>query len=130
MGCFSFLFDISYLPYDIINNGKFNDSDVVNHEEAKVIVSNYSYGIGVGRAALEMLAMGLKVIIAGKHYGGVLTSDELFERHTLHNMNSTLQTGGDVMEDFKKLEDSDWKVDIEKIDMRNRINDYLEILLK
>lgn len=54
----------------------------VSQEEAWRIVSRYSYGIGVGRCALEMMSLGLKVVLSGAHFGGIITTpDELAVQH-------------------------------------------------
>ena len=54
------------LKFDTMSQGKFNGQGDFNWNEAIEIVSEYEYGIGVGRSAIEMLAMGMKVIIAGR----------------------------------------------------------------
>jgi hypothetical protein len=39
-------------------------------------VSRYRFGIGVGRCALEMMALGLRVMVAGAEFGGLATTPD------------------------------------------------------
>src|SRR5690606_33289480 len=46
---------------DRLSNNYYKGQRLHNQQEVWSILSNYSYGIGVGRCALEMLGMGMKV---------------------------------------------------------------------
>jgi hypothetical protein len=80
------------LAFDHISVGRFNFKTKVDHEEALRMVSRYRYGIGVGRCALEMQALGLKVVIAGQKFGGIITNDREFNLQTETNMNGRIIT--------------------------------------
>lgn len=86
-----YLLDAGY-KLDIISKGLFNDNQKVSQELAWTMISNYKYGIGVGRCALEMYHLGLKVVIAGAKFGGLLASDNDFEVQQSTNFNSRLIT--------------------------------------
>lgn len=77
--------------FDTLSHGKFNGFPI---ETADVhgIIQGYKYGIGVGRCALEMLAQGLHIIVAGAEFGGIMVSDADFEAQTLTNMNGRVTT--------------------------------------
>lgn len=64
---------------DVISDGTFNGTTPVSQEEAWSIASRYRYGVGVGRAALEMHALGLRVIYAGADFGGIATTPAEWE---------------------------------------------------
>lgn len=66
---------------------------VKDQREALKLVSEYRYGIGVGRCALEMMAIGLKVLIFGKDFGGLILSQQDFERQREANFNANVITG-------------------------------------
>lgn len=68
-------------------------SCVESQDEALSRVAQYRYGIGVGRCALEMMAIGLKVLIFGKGLGGLVLSGDDFERQREANFNSNVVTG-------------------------------------
>lgn len=64
---------------DYISLNQFNgDGKKLTQEECWKIISGYKYSVGVGRCALEMMALGLKVMFVGKHFGGIMTDDEDF----------------------------------------------------
>lgn len=120
------------LDFDIISFGMFNDSrHVMTREDALREVAKYRFGIGVGRAALEMLGLGLRVLVVGNQYGGPILSREDFESHRLANINSRLhKSGSDPVSDIKKLEKSDFYVKKSFISMRNPeiITEYQKII--
>lgn len=64
------------IPFDCISKDKFNGSEPVTRAQALARIRCYSYGIGVGRCAQEMYAMGLKVLIAGSAIGGLVMRQE------------------------------------------------------
>lgn len=68
-------------------------SGVKDQREALSRVSQYRYGIGVGRCALEMMEMGLKVMIYGKDMGGLILSEEDYEIQRAANFNANVITG-------------------------------------
>ena len=68
------------LKFDVI-------AGVGDQEEALQRVAKYRYGIGVGRCALEMMAMGMKVLIFGKDFGGIIRSGKDFKRQQAVNFN-------------------------------------------
>jgi len=59
------------LQMDVISKGQFNGTPI-DRERTFRILSKYRYGIGVGRCALEMYALGIRVIIAGDEFGGIV----------------------------------------------------------
>lgn len=82
-------------------------SGVANQQEALQRVSRYHYGIGVGRCALEMMAMGMKVLIFGKDLGGLILSEADFERQRAANFNANVITGvSSLSEAIDRVEES------------------------
>jgi hypothetical protein len=70
-------FNRNNYPLDLIQDGHYNYNPLSSdpHE----ILSHYTWGVGVGRCALEMLAIGLNVMVSGEHFGGIVSSyDDLF----------------------------------------------------
>lgn len=63
------------LKLDYICDGLFNGVKPVNQQEAWDIISTYEYGVGVGRCAMEMWALGLKIMIAGNQFGGIVIDE-------------------------------------------------------
>lgn len=68
-------------------------SGVADQHDALHRVARYRYGIGVGRCALEMMAIGLKVLIFGKDFGGLILSEADFEKQQAANFNANVMTG-------------------------------------
>lgn len=85
------------IPFDTISRNIYNGK-VVTQEEALSIVSTYQYGIGVGRCALEMFALGLKTFIAGRRVGGLITNDREYIKQQEVNMNSRIWTYSDQIQ--------------------------------
>lgn len=82
-------------------------SGVGSQQEALNMVSRYRYGIGVGRCALEMMAMGMKVLIFGKDLGGLILSDADFSRQQEANFNANVITGvSSIAEGIDRIEES------------------------
>lgn len=99
-------------------------------EECLEIVSGYEIGIGVGRAALEMIAMGLKVIIAGRHYSGPILNQKDFEMQWKSNCNSDVGITGVINfeKDVNKIREAE-AVDPLQVDMRNFASKYVEEII-
>lgn len=89
---------------DLISMGRFNDKPI-RQAEAHEIINEYSYGIGVGRCALEMYAMGLKVLVAGERFGGVALTLADYLAHQSVNFNGRVRTGDAEICDCIKLID-------------------------
>lgn len=80
------------LTMDYISDGCFNGDKKVSQEEAWKIISTYKYGIGVGRCALEMYALGLKVLIAGNQFGGIVIDEADWNVQEKTNFNGRVIT--------------------------------------
>lgn len=82
-------------------------SGVSDQREALSRVSQYRYGIGVGRCALEMMAIGMKVLIFGKDLGGIIRSTGDFDRQRAANFNGNVMTGvTSLAEAIDRIEES------------------------
>lgn len=76
------------IELDTIANNLFNGRQKLKDQsEVWNKVKQYEYGIGVGRCALEMYALGLKVLIAGREFGGIVTCGAEFEQQLQTNFN-------------------------------------------
>lgn len=104
--------------FDTLSFSKYNGGKIrLTQKECWDIVSRYEYGVGVGRSAIEMLCMGLKVIIGGKGYGGNVTADN-FQNHWDVDFDSSYYGEGDNYVTILRR----------VFDMRNYINDYIKII--
>lgn len=74
-------------------------SGVKDQEAALSQVSQHRLGIGVGRCALEMMALGMPVMIFGKALGGLILSEEDFRRQSEANFNGNVTTGAASIEE-------------------------------
>lgn len=78
---------------DVISNSRFNnDRKILSQTEIWQIISRYKYGIGVGRCAMEMYALGLKVLISGAHFGGLCMNETDFDQQHKTNINGRIIT--------------------------------------
>jgi hypothetical protein len=77
---------------DTITNDRYNGRPIKNRQELFTALGSYAYGVGVGRCALEMYALGLKVLIAGNGVGGVCLNDEAWSVQLGTNFNARLAT--------------------------------------
>lgn len=77
---------LAHLNFDVVSGQQ-------NQAASLKLVAQYRYGIGVGRCALEMMAMGLKVLIFGKSFGGLILSPADFDRQREANFNGNIITG-------------------------------------
>jgi len=76
------------LKFHSISNGIYTHdggNDMVTQQEAWEIVNTYRYGIGVGRCALEMMSMGIRVMIAGHRFGGIIADVGDYHMQRLSN---------------------------------------------
>lgn len=80
------------IVYDSLSYNLFNGEVKYTREEGLRLVSTYQYGIGVGRCAQEMMALGVKVLIGGIRFGGIITTEEEYEQQLSTNMNGRLHT--------------------------------------
>ena len=92
---------------DTISKGRVGKRRATQEEIWYEIVANYSYGIGVGRCALELLGMGIKTIISGRQFGGILLNKGDFSTQLQTNLNGMYTTGVMTIEEaFKSLPQS------------------------
>lgn len=59
---------------DVISNGRMG-SRQLTQSEAWEVISHYRYGVGVGRCLLEMQALGLRVLVSGVEFGGLMADE-------------------------------------------------------
>ncbi len=113
----------------VISNNKVNGNGEYTREELLDILKDYSYGIGVGRSLLDMLAIGLKCLVVGRFYGGTILNDSDFFHHQKTNFNGQFQsTTKRIDEDIKNLIASDYIVDRKNLDMRSYLDNYVNLI--
>jgi hypothetical protein len=79
---------------DILSKGKLNNNGpTLTQEESWRLMQSYSYGIGVGRCALEMYTLGLRVLISGEHWGGLCLDQSDWATQVRTNFNGRVITG-------------------------------------
>ncbi len=104
---------------DTLSHNQWSESsNILSRDEQFQIINLYTYGIGVGRCALEMGALGLKVLIYGNKLGGVILNKTDAAIQTSTNFNSALTTGGNSLRTcLRRLPDA--------IPATNTIQDWL-----
>lgn len=83
---------------DRISADKFNGQYRVSHTEALEIVSQYRYVFAVGRCALEAYALGCKVLIYGRQFGGIVATAKDADEQAATNFNSRKFTFSDDLD--------------------------------
>lgn len=81
-----------HIPFATITYDKLNGKTPVTQEEALKFISTFKYGVGVGRCAQEMMALGVKVMIAGIKVGGLITNEQEYQKQLATNMNGRVWT--------------------------------------
>jgi hypothetical protein len=77
---------------DVISKGRLNDGEHLSREQALDLIASYPYGVGVGRCAMEMQAIGLRVLIAGDAVGGLIMDDLDHAQQIKTNHNGRIAT--------------------------------------
>lgn len=89
---------------DVISKSRLNGQNpILSQEESWKLISQYQYGIGVGRCALEMYQLGLKVLISGEHWGGLCMDSEDYFIQQRTNFNGRTITGTRDLEEALEL---------------------------
>lgn len=115
-------FDSIGVQFDWISNNRFRDKGPkLSQQECWDIISQYKYGVGVGRCYMEMAAMGLKCIIAGNDIGGIVTSEYEHRRQVDTNYNARYHTfSKDLRTLLENIDDA--------IPMYESIHDNLDLI--
>lgn len=69
--------------------------DILNEpDQAKALrrIKGYSYGVGVGRCALEMMALDVRVMLSGQKFGGIITNADEWAVQSSQNFNGRVIT--------------------------------------
>jgi hypothetical protein len=65
--------------FDTISGNKLNwVGEVLSRDQMFNLLAKYRYGIAVGRAALELGALGIKTMICAEKFGGIITNEKEF----------------------------------------------------
>lgn len=102
-----------YIKFDIISDGLYKGRPIDNPHK---IVSQYKYGIGVGRSALEMWALGLKVLVCGQRFGGLVMNESDFKAQQAINCNGRVTTYCDEIEPCIKNIERSYIPEVPKMD--------------
>lgn len=76
---------------DVLSENKLNGEPIAQSDVFKT-VARYRTGIGVGQCALQMMGMGLRVLIAGDSFGGIVTNEPEFYSQVCTNTNGRVCT--------------------------------------
>lgn len=76
---------------DVISEDKLNGRPI-SRREVLQLLPRYRYGAGVGQCAMEMMYMGLRVMITGDGFGGIITNAEEWAAQRAMNLNSRVCT--------------------------------------
>jgi hypothetical protein len=115
------------LDFDVLSFSKFNNEEtILSHNDCLNLVSNYSYGIGVGRCALEMVSMGLPVLVAGEKVGGTLITKDDYTFHRDYNFNSSSSNSLGLTQDIEAITNS--TLEIETSDVSLNLNNWISVL--
>lgn len=77
---------------DVLSFCKLNYGPDLEREEVLRTVSTYKYGFGVGRCAQEMMTLGVKPVVYGAKFGGIMTNKEEYEKQISTNINGRIVT--------------------------------------
>ena len=118
-----------FINIDVISFGHFNDNkEILSHKNVLDIMATYTYGIGIGRVALEMLTAGIKCLVVGSNYGGPILNNNDLLLQLQFNCNAEIVTTRSISEDIDLLINSDVSINTDAIDMRNKVADYMSVL--
>ena len=73
--------------FDILSNNTYKGEKLSSQQEVWSIVSQYKYGMGIGRCALEMLGMDMQVVIIGADDGGAMFNNKDYRVQERTNFN-------------------------------------------
>lgn len=86
-----------FMEIDVLTDGKLNGEPAEGGRSGYLhIVSQYSYGMGVGQSLLEMLGMSLKCFVVGDGYGGIIINDAQFREHQQHSFSSQVYSSNET----------------------------------
>jgi hypothetical protein len=113
------------LKLDTINCSKFNNEVHLSRTEILRRLSEYKYGIGVGRCVQELYALNVKPVIAGHKFGGLVTSHLEYTEQLRTNLNGRICTYSDNIETCLKDVDKSqiFHSDIKQINHCNRVQE-------
>lgn len=101
------------IAFDSIYNNVYTrydgDNIKITRDNIMQVLSNYKYGIGNGRCALEMFALGIKVLISGARIGGIIMNAEDFNKHSLNNFaadNDDFTFSNNILECWNSIDKS------------------------
>lgn len=81
---------------DVISYSRLNGTGPkLTQAQAWAQAARYDLGIGVGRCALELMAAGLPVLIAGHRFGGIITTHGEYDAQSAGNFNGSVVTYSD-----------------------------------
>jgi hypothetical protein len=118
------------ISIDTLSKGSFNGIKQINPgKNTYEFISKYKYGIGVGRCALEMWALGLKVLISGDRLGGLVMTERDKKNQIATNCNSRIWTfSNDIKKCYRNLDNSKEIIsDTTRIDHVNEVKKLYDL---
>lgn len=82
---------------DVISYNQYNrfKSQTLDQAQSWDVLAQYRYGVGVGRCLLEMQALGLRTLVSGERFGGLVTTAAEYEVQHATNYNGRVTTFDD-----------------------------------